>query len=291
MRTVMLAFVGTALLAPAAQADPCARCDEWNKPHAPFKIYGNTYYVGTAEISSILIVSDKGHVLIDGVNPRSPAQIAANIKALGFKIEDVRLILNTHVHYDHAGGIAELKRMSGATVKASPQSAAVLTTGKPSSDDPQHDTAESFAPVANVGTFEDGEVLRVGPLALTAHFTPGHTPGGTSWTWDSCEGTRCLHIAYLDSLNAVSSPNFKFSSSPSYPNVLSDFEHSFTVVSALPCDIGLADHPDNGDFWERLDRREHGNPNALIDSTFCRRYAESSEARLEKRLAEERGHK
>ena len=291
MRTVTLAFVGATLLAPAAHADPCARCDEWNKPHAPFKIYGNTYYVGTAEISSILITSDQGHVLIDGVNPRSPAQIAANIKALGFKIEDVRLILNTHVHYDHAGGIAELQRMSDAVVKASPQSAAVLGTGKPSVDDPQHDTTESFPPVANVGTLWDGEVLHVGPLAVTARFTPGHTSGGTSWTWDSCEGDRCLHIAYLDSLNAVSSPNFKFSSSPSYPNVLSDFEHSFTVVSALPCDIGLADHPDNGDFWERLDRREHGNPNALIDSTFCRRYAESSKARLEKRLAEERGHK
>jgi metallo-beta-lactamase class B len=150
------------LLAPSAHADPCDRCDEWNKPHAPFKIYGNTYYVGTAAITSILITSDKGHVLIDGGNPRSPQQLAASIKALGFKIEDVRLILNTHVHYDHAGGIGELQRMSGAAVKASPLSAEVLSTGKPGAGDPQHDTAESFLAATDVATFTNGEVLRVG---------------------------------------------------------------------------------------------------------------------------------
>lgn len=283
-----LSAVSVLLLAPAASADPCARCDDWNEPHAPFKIYGNTYYVGTAAISAILIVSDKGHVLIDGGNPRSPAQIAASIKTLGFKIEDIRLILNTHVHYDHSGGIAELQRMSGAAVKASPLSADVLATGKPSANDPQHDTAETFPAANDVGTFADGEALRVGPLAVTVHFTPGHTPGGTSWTWDSCEGTRCLHIAYLDSLNAVSSPSFKFSDSPTYPSVLSDFAKSFAAVGALPCDIALADHPDNGDFWQRLDRRDRGDADALIDRTVCRRYADASKARLEKRLADEK---
>jgi metallo-beta-lactamase class B len=290
MRSLLaLSAASALLLAPAAQADPCARCDEWNKPHAPFKIYGNTYYVGTAAITSILITSDKGHVLVDGGNPRSPQQLAASIKALGFKVEDVRLILNTHVHYDHAGGIAELQRMSGAAVKASPLSAETLGTGKPGAGDPQHDTAESFPAATGVATFADGEVLRVGALALTAHFTPGHTPGGTSWTWQSCEGTRCLHIAYLDSLNAVSAPTFKFSDSPTYPTVLSDFEKSFAAVSALPCDIALANHPDNGDFWQRLDRRDQGNPDGLIDREACRRYAQNSKARLEKRLAAERG--
>jgi len=287
MRQLLALAFAVVLFAPIAHADLCARCDEWNKPHAPFKIYGNTYYVGSAAIASILIVSDKGHVLIDGGNQQSPPQIAASIKALGFKIEDVRLILNTHVHYDHSGGIAELQRMSGATVKASPLSAGVLATGKPGAVDPQHDTAESFPASTDVGTIKDSEVLHVGPLALTAHLTPGHTPGGTSWTWESCEGTRCLHIAYLDSLNAVSSPAFKFSSNTTYPTVLSDFEKSFAAVSALPCDIALADHPDNGDFWQRLDRRDHGKPDALIDQTFCRRYAEASKARLAKRLAEE----
>ena len=288
MRQLLALAFAVVLFAPIAHADLCARCDEWNKPHAPFKIYGNTYYVGTDAISTILITSDKGHVLIDGGNPRSPQLIAASIKTLGFKIEDVRLILNTHVHYDHAGGIAALQKMSGAAVKASSLSAEVLSTGKPGAGDPQHDTAESFPAANDVGAFADGEVLRVGPLALTAHLTPGHTPGGTSWTWQSCEGARCLHVAYLDSLNAVSSPAFKFSGSPTYPTVLSDFEKSFATVSALPCDIGLADHPDNGDFWQRLDRRDHGNPEALIDQTFCRRYAEASKARLNKRLADEK---
>src|SRR5580700_2496661 len=169
-------------------ASSCTHCAEWNVPQAPFRIYGNTYYVGPHGLSSILIASDSGLVLIDGALPESTEQIVANIRSLGFRIEDVKLILNSHVHFDHAGGIAELQRLSGARVMASKWSAAVMRTGGVGRGDPQFGAVAPIAPVKNVHELRDGESFRVGPIVITAHLTPGHTPGGTSWTWKSCEG-------------------------------------------------------------------------------------------------------
>jgi metallo-beta-lactamase class B len=123
----------------------CSRCAEWNTPQRPFRIFGNTYFVGPSELSSILITSSKGHVLIDGALPESAEQIASNIRTLGFRVEDLKLILNTHVHFDHAGGIAELQRMSGARVVASDWSAAVLSGSGVAKDDPQYGTIPPIA--------------------------------------------------------------------------------------------------------------------------------------------------
>jgi metallo-beta-lactamase class B len=152
----------------------------WNKAHKPFHVYGNTYYVGTQGLSSMLITSPEGHILIDGAVPQAAAKIAASIRTLGFNVQDVKLILNSHVHFDHAGGIAQLQRMSGAKVAASPASAKVLRTGAVDRDDPQFGSLPAIAKVANVREIKDGEVVTVGALSVTAHFTPGHTPGGTS---------------------------------------------------------------------------------------------------------------
>jgi metallo-beta-lactamase class B len=161
----------------------CKHCAEWNAPQAPFRISGNTYYVGPHGLSSILITSEAGHVLIDGALPESARQIAENIHVLGFRIEDVKLILNSHIHFDHAGGIAELQRRSGAQVLASAWSAAVMTKTGLARDDPQYGLIPPIPLVANVRTFSNGETIHVGPIAVAAHSTPGHTPGGTSWTW------------------------------------------------------------------------------------------------------------
>src|SRR5262249_32420260 len=148
--------------------------------------------------------------------------------------EDVKLILNSHVHYDHAGGLAELQRLSGARVAASTASAKVLKSGEPGVDDPQFGILPPIGRIDSGHTFKDSETLRVGPLAVTAHLTPGHTPGGTTWTWQSCEKDRCLHMVYADSLTAVSAPGFKFTQSASYPHAMQDFQKSFATVSALP---------------------------------------------------------
>jgi len=264
-----------------------AACADCNASQEPFRIYGNTYYVGVHGLSSILITSPQGHVLIDGDLPESPAKIAANIQALGFRLKDIKLILNSHVHYDHAGGIAELHRLSGAQVAASPATARALEAGQSGPNDPQYGILPPIGKVAHVRVIKDSETLHVGPLALTAHFTPGHTPGGTSWTWRSCEQETCLNIAYVDSLSPISAPSFHFSKNTTYPNVRADFAKSYATVSALPCDILLTPHPGVSDLWERVDKRKQGDANALVDNTACKRLADSSHAALDKRLAEE----
>lgn len=271
----------------SAHAAAPLSCSVPNPPQKPFQLFGNSYYVGGHGLSSILITSDEGDILIDGDLPQSPSVIAANVVALGFKIEDIKLILNSHAHCDHAGGISELQKMSGAEVAASPSSANVLRSGRPGKDDPQHDTMPEMTPVARVKTIMDKETLHVGSIAVTAHFTPGHTSGGTTWTWDSCEKNRCLHMVYADSLTAVSAKGFRFGSNISYPNVLVDFEKSFTVLNTLPCDVLLLPHPEASQLWDRLQKRDAGNQEALIDRAACKNYAMAGRSGLERRIEQE----
>jgi metallo-beta-lactamase class B len=146
----------------AGQANPpCPSCAEWLAPQRPFRIYGNTYFVGTHGLSAVLVTSPRGHVLIDGGLPQSAPIIRENIQALGFRLADVKLILNSHAHFDHAGGIAELQRASGATVAASAPSARVLERGASGPDDPQYGVLASYAPARNVRVIADGETVRV----------------------------------------------------------------------------------------------------------------------------------
>jgi metallo-beta-lactamase class B len=264
----------------------CANCVAWNKPHAAFRIYGNTYYVGTDGLSSVLITSGTGHVLIDGALPESAARIVANIRSLGFRVEDVKLIVNSHVHFDHAGGIAELQRLSGARVAASQWTADVMKKGAVPRDDPQFGAIRPIARIAPVESFQDGDALRAGAVTVTAHLTPGHTPGGTSWTWQSCENARCLNLVYADSLSPVSATGFQFSRRKEYSNA-EDFERSFSFLESAPCDILITPHPDASHLWERLEKRA-SRPDALVDSNACRVLAETSREQLKKRLMTER---
>lgn len=260
------------------RSPPCDSCAVWNTPQAPFKLYGNSYYVGPHGLGSILITSDKGHVLIDGALPESAELIAANVRALGFRVEDIKAILNTHSHYDHAGGIAELQKLTGAKVWASPWSAKAFANGVPA-DDPQFGTIEPVARVGNVSVLKDGGIVHVGPLSLVAHFTPGHTGGGTSWTWKSCDGPRCLNMVYADSLTPVSAPKFRFTGKPA---LLKQFDQSYAALAGLPCDILITPHPEASDLWARLEK-----PDGLVDPAACGRYVEASRERLRKRLEEE----
>jgi metallo-beta-lactamase class B len=278
-------FAATAF---AQKTTACSACAEWNRPQAPFRIYGNTYYVGPHGLASVLITSRQGHILIDGALPDSAQPIVANIRALGFRIEDVKLILNSHVHFDHAGGLAELQKLSGARVLASDWSAAVMKRGGVSRDDPQYGVLQPIAPIRNVHELHDGEQVTVGGVTLTAHMTPGHTPGGTSWTWRSCAGTVCRNLVYADSLMPVSAEGFRFSQSSQYPAALQDFEKSFSFFENTPCDILITAHPDVSQLWERLAARDNGKADAMVNSGACRQLAEQMRVRLQERLATER---
>ena len=271
--------------APADTAQPaCSMCAEWNRPHAPLRVYGNTHFVGTDGLSVVLVTSPEGHVLIDGALPESAPLIRANVEALGFRMADVRLILNSHEHFDHAGGLGALQQASGATVVARAPAALVLEAGRSGPDDPQDGELLAFPAVETVRRVADGETVRVGPLALTAHATPGHTAGGTTWTWTSCEGGRCLNLVYADSLTPVSADGFRFRDAPT---ILADFERTFATVERLPCDVLVTPHPSASRLWDRVAARDAGDADALVDPAACTRYAATARQRLADRLASE----
>jgi metallo-beta-lactamase class B len=285
---VLLLPVLVASLLGQGRPSSCDSCPAWNLPQAPFQIYGNSYYVGTRGLSSVLITSPSGHVLVDGALPESAPKIVANIRSLGFRVEDVKLIVNSHSHFDHAGGIAELQKLSGARVAASAWTADVLAKGAVPRDDPQFGTIIPIARVARVQSVKDNETLSAGAIRITAHLTPGHTPGGTSWTWQSCEKDRCLDMVYADSLTPISADGFLFSRRKEYSNGTGDFEQSYAFLNQAPCDILVTPHPNLPSLQERPDRKAGSAP-AKAAGTACQALAETSREQLRKRLAKEHG--
>ena len=211
--------------------------------------------------------------------------IDSSIRALGFRTDDIRLIVNSHAHFDHAGGIAFLQRLTNAVVAASAAGAAALQRGTPTPDDPQFSLGGPFPPVSDVRVVRDGESLRVGDVEVTARYTPGHTPGATTWTWVSCEAETCLKVVYADSLNAISADEYRFSS----PGIEAQFRQSIQTVAELPCDILLAVHPGFTGMRQKLEARAtQPAADPFVDGGACRQYAAAALGTLDERLARER---
>lgn len=286
LRLMTAAAFALCLIQPAAHAMDSS---QWNAPQQPFRIYGNTWYVGPHGLSSILLDTGQGLALFDGDLPESAPLIEAHIRALGFRVREVKWILNSHAHGDHAGGIAALQAASGARVLASAAGARELELGGAYRADPQYGSAPQYTPVKNVRVVRDGETLQLGHMAVTAHYTPGHTPGSTSWTWTSCEGRRCLHVAYADSLSALAAPDYRFVDHPAY---VAGFRKAIVTVAALPCDVLLTPHPDASGFWEKVARRKSPtDATPLINPQACRNYAAEAAKNLDAQLAKERATK
>ncbi|WP_338760660.1 subclass B3 metallo-beta-lactamase [Massilia sp. METH4] len=266
----------------------CAHAaNEWDAPQEPFAIYGNSFYVGPHGVGAVLVTSPAGHVLIDAGTPKSPAAIAASIRKLGFKLEDVKYILTSHEHYDHVGGAAELQKMTGATVIGSTRSAPVLASGKPDPADPQLGSLPDMVPVANTRAVKDGDVVTIGPLAITAHDTPGHTPGGLSWTWQSTEKGRTVNMVYADSLNAFGLHGFRYGGDRRWPEAKRQLEASIAKIAGLKCDVLVSAHPEFAGLWERKEKQPELGNAAFIDPDACRKYAELGRKRLARQLQEE----
>jgi metallo-beta-lactamase class B len=283
-----MSLLGLLLLLAAADTtpNPCADCEAWNRPHPPFRIYGNTYYVGVTGLSSVLIDGGDGLILIDGALPQSAERILESVGALGFDPHKVRWILNSHAHFDHAGGIAALQRTTGARVGASPAGARALQAGNAAPDDPQATpgTSMRYPPVQKVEPIADGATIHVGSVTVTAHHTAGHTPGGTTWTWRSCEGKRCVEVVFADSLTAISAPGFRYSADAAR---VARFEKSIATIGALPCDILVPTHPSASHLFEQLARSERDGREAFVEPGACRAYAARGAASLTQRLKEE----
>lgn len=257
----------------------CADWDDWDKAGPPYQIYANSYYVGTCGISAILITGTDGHILIDGATKAGADVIAANIRALGFSLSDVKLLLQSHEHFDHVAGLAQLQQLSGAKLLASPAAAPVISSGVVAAADPQAGMHEPF-PAARVdGLVTAGQAVTLGPLSLMPVATPGHTPGALSWQWTSCEAQQCKVLVYADSLSPISSDSYRFSQHLSY---LKAYRAGLDQLAALDCQILLTPHPSASNMRTRLQSSE-----GLTDANGCVLYSQTIKQRLQKRLTEE----
>jgi metallo-beta-lactamase class B len=284
MRFIMSLGVMLATAAPAQMVDdPLVRpiapeqANRWLTPQPPMRIFGNTYLVGFGDLNVALIRTSAGLILVDGGVPQGVQQVEENVRSLGFDPRDIKLILSTEPHWDHAGGLAALERDTGATVVAGAPAAQVLLAGRSGPDDPQ------MAWLA----VRDGEPLRLGDVTVTAVATPGHTPGSMSWTWRSCEGERCVDVVFASSLNPLAADPYRFSA-PENRAYVAAFRGTFDRVRTMPCDILLTSHPDqSGGDSKVAQLRERPEPNPFLDPQACRAYADQVEPKLDERLAEE----
>jgi metallo-beta-lactamase class B len=278
----LLAAAALAGAGPADMAEWHAACDGkegFSDPAPPLHIFGNVYDVGTCEITVLLITSPKGHVLLDAATEEAAPSIAANIERLGFRLKDIKRIGFSHEHFDHVGGIAQLQRLTGATLMSMPPAFLALSSGQPERRDPQFGLLKPFAP-ARVGVMlSNGFVVQQGPLRLVAWATPGHAPGSTSWSWRSCEEGRCANIVYADSVTSISADGYRFSNHPKYVRA---FRSSLALIGNLGCGLLITPHPSASNLTERLDGKA-----PLVGPGQCRDYARRGRAALDARLAKE----
>jgi metallo-beta-lactamase class B len=264
-----------------AEARPTNR--NWNNPVAPFRIAGNLYYVGASDLASYLIVTPQGNILLDGGMEETAPQIERNIQTLGFKLKEVKFLLNSHAHFDHAAGLLELKRLSGARLVASRADAKALEEGD-ENDFTWGDTVK-FKPVKVDQIIADGGTLSLGGTTLTAHLTPGHTRGCTTWTMPVHDAGKTYNVVFIGSVTA---PGYRLVNNTKYPGIVADYEHSFQVLRSLPCDIFLASHGSVFDLAEKRERLKAGGPNPFIAPEEYRSFVERSWRDFEAELSKQR---
>jgi metallo-beta-lactamase class B len=276
LRARVLSALGLALAGPAMAYDNPA----WTQPQAPFHIVDNVYYVGSKALAAYLIVSPAGDVLLDATLPENAPMIERNIEALGFKLHDVRILLNSHAHFDHAGALARLKRDTGATFMASPADRWALEHGISRGDN----TAgiPGFPKVKVDKVLADGQAVTLGPIAMTVVLTPGHTPGCTSWTLPVHDHGVARTVAFPCSLSVAGNV---LVGNRAYPEIVADYRKSFARLSNLKPDIVLTAHPEFADVLGREQRQMAGAKDAFVDPGQMAAILKTSQADFDKELA------
>ncbi len=263
--------------------DQFAVSGHWNEPFAPFTVVGNIHYVGTEGVSAFLITTPKGHILIDGILAQSVPQILANIHALGFDVHDVKYLLNSHAHIDHAGGLAGLQRASGAKMIASAADRPTLEAGAitfgPTKDIP-------FPPIRVDRVIGDGDTVSLGGITLTAHLTPGHTQGCTSWSMAVKGADGASHTALFHCSTTVAGQSLV---PESWPGMIAAFRATFAKLRAIKADVFLASHGNFFDLKEKRTRQLAGDANAFVDSDALQRVNAEMERAFEEELARQKG--
>jgi metallo-beta-lactamase class B len=258
----------------------------WNDPFEPFKVAGNIYYVGTNRMAIFLIATPAGLILMDSGFESNVPQLRRNVETLGFRFQDIKILLASHGHIDHVQGHEVVRRLTGAKVLASAEDAPVIATG--GKGDWAYGNAYKWVPCPVDGIIKDGEGVTLGGVTLVAHLTPGHTKGATTWTTTVEEDGQRLAVVFFPSGNVP--PGAHLLKNPEYPQAVADFEHSFATWRSLPCDLFLGAHGSFFDLaakWKRL--KAGARPNPFVDPDGYKKAIDDVEKKFNAVLASQGG--
>ena len=263
MRAVLALCVLLTLADPGTARQDGEERKAWNVPFQPFRVVGNVHFVGATGVSAFLIVTPAGSILLDGGLPETAPQIARNIAALGFRLADVKYLLNSHAHFDHAGGLAELKRLTGASMVASGPDAPTLRAGG----------GADMPPVTVDRAVADGETVSLGDTTLIARVTSGHTRGCTTWTTTAIEQGRPYRVVFYCSTSVVD----RLVDNAGYPEIAADYERTFEKLRTMQADVFLAAHPFLFTMEAKVKNMKPGASNPFVDPAEFRRFVDGSE--------------
>lgn len=287
MRTIAAALCALALIATGAQAQSikdfmAVVMKKWTAPFDPFQLIGNIYYVGTDGIAVYIIKTSDGLILMDTAMPQSTGMIKDNIAKLGFKVSDIKIILNTHAHLDHTGGFAEIKQETGAQLVAGERDKALLEGGYYPGDEKNTDLF--FPPVKVDRTVKEGDKVTLGDVTLTAHATPGHSPGCTSWEMTVNDGGQNRDVLFFCSGTVALN---KLVGHPTHPGIVDDYRATFAKVKAMKVDVLLGPHPEVYNMQDKRAQMKDGTPNPFVKSGENATYIAGLEQDFDKQLAKQ----
>jgi metallo-beta-lactamase class B len=260
----------------------------WNEPRKPFRIIGNIHYVGPQSVSSFLITTPEGHILIDTGFDMSVARIRKSVTQLGFELQDIEIILSSHAHLDHVGGHSAMKELTGAEIWMSEADAALLATGGTDDFTPFSLEMKAYPPAKADRILADGERVTLGGTTLTCHLTPGHTKGTTTWTMEVEEAGQRYAVVFFGSTSIL--PGVSLVDNPRYPRIAQDLRESYAKLEGLPCDVFLAPHGSFFDLDDKAARLSRGEqPNPFIDPGAYRTFVEKAERSFLDQLGEQLG--
>ncbi|HEY3949461.1 subclass B3 metallo-beta-lactamase [Phenylobacterium sp.] len=275
MKTLTLASV--AFTAAVFVSAPVRAADDPAAPYPPFKIADQLYYVGANDYSSYLIVTKAGLIVIDGGDKPVGPQVVANIKALGFDPKKIKVLLSTHQHFDHAAGLAAIRRAAAPDVKfyASAKDGAIIAAGGRGDPFLKGDRF-TYEPVKPDVIVKDGDKVRLGGMTLTAHVTAGHTPGCTTWTFPVTVAGKTRQA--LDFCSASVLPGYKLGKTETYPGQTADYEKTFATLKTLPCEVFVAAHGSFFDMHAKKAKLDAGQTDAFVDPDGCKAFFDKAEA-------------
>lgn len=265
LATLLLTGVAGLAQEPAGQgaANPGNLGPTGNQRVKPFKIIGNLYYVGMNDVAAYLFATPEGNILIDSTFEQTVPKIRESIEELGFKMRDIKILLNSHAHIDHVGGHKLMQELTGAKIYISAPDAGVVEDGG-RSDFRNADGRERWKPVKVDNAFQDGAKVTLGGTTLTAHITPGHTKGCTTWTTTLADGGKNYNVVFL--CGVAGYDGAPLINNPKYPSLADDYGKAFQVAKSLPCDIFLGFHARLYGLLEKMKKLEAGvTPNPFID--------------------------